>query len=225
MKKLGVCVVALVILGTAAPSLLAQQRQRGQRGAGFGGAGRDVVSLLNQRSVQEELKLSEDQVKKISELTTTQRGSFRNRQNQSREELQKMLEERNKTNQKALAEILKPDQLKRAKQISWQQQHAQAFSDPEVVAALQLRDAQKEKIKTIHDDTRQEAGQLFQRGGGGNQEELRKKREALNKATDDKVISLLTADQMAKWKDLTGETFKGEITQQGGRRRGGAPPQ
>ena len=72
MKKLGVCVVALVILGTAAPSLLAQQRQRGQRGAGFGGAGRDVVSLLNQRSVQEELKLSEDQVKKISELTTTQ---------------------------------------------------------------------------------------------------------------------------------------------------------
>ena len=66
---------------------------------------------------------------------------------------------------------------------------------------------------------------MFQRGGGGNQEELQKKREALNKASEDKVISLLTAEQIAKWKDLTGETFKGEITQQGGRRRGGAPPQ
>ena len=36
--------------------------------------------------------------------------------------------------------------------------------------------------------------------------------------------SLLTADQKVKWKELTGETFKGEITRAGRGRRGAAPP-
>src|SRR5262249_14155829 len=72
------------------------------------------------------------------------RGGGRGAQNQSREERQQRQEERAKANEKALAEILKPDQLKRAKQISWQQQGAQAVSVAEVAAALKLTDEQKD---------------------------------------------------------------------------------
>jgi len=152
MKKLSVLIVALVITALAAPSLLAQQpRQQRQRGGGFGGPGRDLVSLLTQKSVQEELKLSEDQAKKVTELAQSRRGSGRGAQNLSQEERQRRQEERAKANEKALAEILKPDQRKRAKQISWQQQGSQAFSNPEVATALKLTSDQKVKIKTLQD--------------------------------------------------------------------------
>jgi Spy/CpxP family protein refolding chaperone len=228
MKKLRVSFVALVILALAGPPLLAQQqRQQRQRGGGTGGGGRDTVSLLTQKSVQDELKLSDDQVKKISELAATRRGTGRGGQNLSQEERQKRQEERSKANEKALAEILKPDQLKRAKQISWQQQSAQAVSDPEFATALKLTDEQKDKIKTIQADARQEGGQALQRGG--NQDEARKRREALRKETQERMMSVLTADQKAKWKELMGEPFKGEITRPGGRGgnragRGSTPP-
>ena len=225
MSKLKGFVLVVVIIALAAPSAPAQQRQRGQRGqrGGGGGGGRDIVSLLTQKSVQEELKLSDDQVKKVTDLAGGQRGAGRANQNLSAEERQKMQEERAKTNAKAVAEILKPDQLKRAKQISWQQQGAQAFSDPEVATAISLTDQQKEKIKTIQDDARQQGGQA--RRGGGNQQEAQSRRDAMRKETEGKVMSLLTVEQKAKWKELTGETFKGEITQARGRGgRGGTPP-
>jgi hypothetical protein len=229
MTKFKVCVLVLVMVALAAPSALGQQRQRGQRGqrggGGFGGAGSDVVSLLSQKSVQEELKLSEDQVKKVTELAGAGRGAGRGNQNLSAEERQKMQQERAKTNEKALADILKPEQLKRAKQIAWQQQAAQAFSNPEVATAISLTDEQKEKIRTIQADARQQGGQA-RRGGGGNPQDAQNRREALRKETNEKVMSLLTAEQKAKWKELTGETFKGEITRTAGRRsgRGATPP-
>ncbi len=223
MKQLGVFVAGLMILVLAIPALHAQQRQRGQRsGAGFGG-GRDMVSLLTQKSVQEELKLTDDRVKKITDLAGTQRGGRQGQgQGLSQEERQKRQQERAQANEKALADILKPDQLKRAKQITWQQQGAQAFSDSEVMTALKLTDDQKAKIKTIQEDAQGQRGQ-FQRGG--NPQEAQRQREALRKSTEEKVLALLTVEQRAKWKELTGEPFKGEIIRAGrGRNRGGAPP-
>jgi hypothetical protein len=230
MKKLRVYILVFVIIALAAPSMLAQQRQQRQRqrGAGGGGAGRDLVSLMTQKSVQDELKLSEEQVKKITELAQSRRGSGRGARNLSQEEQQKRLAEATQANEKALAEILSADQLGRTKQIALQLRGAQAFSDPEVATALKLTDEQKAKIKTIQDDARQESSRLFQRGAA-NQDELRKKREAFNKETTERLVSLLTAEQKATWKDLTGDAFKGEITTAGGRRgnrggRGASPP-
>lgn len=227
MKKLSVSFVVFTMLALVVPPLAAQQqRQQRQRGGGTGGAGRDIVTLLTQKSVQDELKLSDDQVKKISDLAASRRGNGRAAQNQSREERQKLQEERAKANLKALADILKPDQLQRAKQIAWQQQGVQALSDPEVAAALKLTDEQKDKFKTIQADARQEGGQARQRGG--NQEEARKQREALRKEIEERMKSVLAADQKATWKELVGEPFKGELTRsaRGGNRagRGTTPP-
>src|SRR5438105_2746092 len=101
MKKLSIFVLALTIIAFTAPSLLAQQRQQRQRqrGAGSGGTGRDLVSLMTQKSVQEELKLSDEQVKKVTELAQTRRSSGRGARNLSQEEQQKRLAETTQANE------------------------------------------------------------------------------------------------------------------------------
>src|SRR5262249_20714624 len=101
----------------------------GAPGGGFGG-GR--LFLLSQKSVQEELKLTDDQVKKVSELEQKQRDAFQGARNLSREEAQKKFQELASDTNKAIADSLKEDQVKRLKQISLQQQGTRALSDPEV---------------------------------------------------------------------------------------------
>ena len=221
MKKLGRIILVLAVVAMASSAALAQerqQRQRGQRG-GFGGG---TVSLLTQKSVQDELKLSSEQVTKIKELSDKQRESFggqRGQRGQRDEETRKKMEEARKATEKAVTEILKPNQLKRVKQISLQQQGGRALSNPEIAAALKLSNEQKDKIKSIQEETRTARGQRGQRGQRS-EEELKKQQEA-RKAANEKLMNVLTSEQKTKWKELTGEPFKGEISRRqfGGRNR------
>lgn len=154
--------------------------QEPRRPGGPGGPGGDPGSILKNESVQKELKITEEQLKKY-------------------EELQK----------KALADSLSPEQLKRLKQIQLQQRGAQAFQDPEVQTALKMTDEQKEKVKTIAEDARKDMGELFKNAGGGNREEAMKKFAAFRKEVMDKTTSVLTDDQKKSWKDMVGEPFEG----------------
>lgn len=188
--------VALVLVVTFS---FAQQGRR----PGMGGG--NSLFLLTQKSVQDELKLTEEQVKKVTALQEKQRESFKGFKDLSKEEAKAKFEERAKETKKSVDEILKPEQVKRLKQISIQQSGSRAFSDPEVAEALKLSDEQKEKIKGIQEDSFKEMREA------GRGEEGTKKREAIRKATDEKVQGVLSAEQKTKLKDLTGEPFKGEI--------------
>ncbi len=217
MMRLGKLGLVLAVVAMASGPALAQQRQPG--GRGFGGFGGSPLFLLAQKSVQDELKLSEDQVKKVKDLSDKQRGSFQGLRDLSPEERQKKMQEARKANDKAVADILKAEQLKRLKQISLQQRGARAFSDPETAKALHLTDGQTEKVKTILEASRPAGGQRGQRGQ--RTEEERQKLDAARKATNEKLMNVLTSEQKAKWKELTGEPFKGEIRRPefGGRNR------
>jgi hypothetical protein len=61
--------------------------------------------------------------------------------------------------------------------------------------------------------------EAFQGGGGGGGE-AREKLESLRKSSGEKIQALLTPEQQAKWKELVGEPFKGELRPFGGGRRG-----
>ncbi len=207
----------LILVAAATPSLWAQRPGGGRFGGGMGG---DMVGLLTQKSVQEELKLSADQTKQAGELAEKQRGGFQGLRDLSEDERRKKLEERAETNQKSLAELLQPEQLKRLKQISWQQQGAFAFEQPEVASALQLTNDQKDKLKALQQGAREKMRAAFQ---GGQPD--REKMQAARKAVADEAMGVLTTDQQSKWKELTGPTFSGEIVRPtggngGGRRRG-----
>jgi len=172
-----------------------------------GGFGGGSLFLLTQKSVQEELKMTEEQVKKATDLQEKQRENFKGFKDLSKEEIKSKMEERTKETKKAVDDILKPEQVKRLKQISIQQAGARAYSDPEVVEALKITDEQKEKIKGIQEDSFKE----MPKRGEGDREENAKKIEAIRKATKEKVEGVLSAEHKSKLKDLTGEPFKGEI--------------
>jgi Spy/CpxP family protein refolding chaperone len=214
MKRLMQVILVAAVTAMAAAPTSAQERQRPRGGPGFGGFGGGTIFLLNQKSVQEELKLSEEQVKKANELWEKQRESFQGLRDLSQEERRTKLQEAAKANDKAVAEILKPEQLKRVKQIALQQQGARALANPEVAKTLNLSDEQKNKIQDIQSKAFEEM-----RGLGRDQgEEARQKRQEVMKATNEKVMGVLTAEQKTKLKAMQGEPFKGEIQRPG---RGG----
>jgi hypothetical protein len=190
MKSLYVSALAIAVAILAVSPALAQ-RQRG--GGGFGGPG----MYLNAKSVQEELKLSEDDAKKITD------------------ELGKLgrdlkPEERTEKTAKILSDNLKPDQLKRLNQIMWQRSGLSgAINNADVQTALKVDDKQKEKIKTIEEDFAKARRELFQGGGGGGGN--REKMQELRKKADEDLNAVLTDDQKKTWKDLLGTEFKGEI--------------
>jgi hypothetical protein len=188
VKTVSLSVVALVALALTTSTTLAQQRQRG--GGGFGGPG----MYLAAKSVQEELKLSDDDAKKVAEAL---RGIDR----------QATPEERAEKTKKILADNLKEDQIKRLNQIMWQHGGlGTALRDGNVQTALKLDDKQKESIKTIQDDSRKKIQDLG-RPSADNRDKIA---EIRKKETDD-ITAVLTDDQKKTWKDLQGAEFKGEI--------------
>ncbi len=222
MKMHALLMFALAaVVATASPALA---QRGGGRGPGFGGGrgpGGNSLGLLMQKSVQDELKMSDEQVKKATEEVEKQRESFAGLRDLSREERQAKMQESAKANQAVLADILKDDQLKRFKQISLQQRGGQALADPEVAQALGLSTEQKDRIHAIQEASQNDMRELFQAGGGGDREEMRKKAEALRTSVNEKSTAVLSAEQQTKWKEMNGEPFKGEIRRQG---RGGGRP-
>jgi hypothetical protein len=192
-----------MLLGMPSATAWAQRPEGGR----FGGFGGDSVGLLSQKSVQEELKLSDEQRTKATQLAEKQREGFQDFRNLSRDERQKKFEERTAANRTAVAAILDPAQVKRLRQISLQQQGARALADSEVADALQLSSEQKQKIKTVLDDSGDKAREAFQ----GGREGAREKMEALRKSSLDSAAAVLTDEQKSKWKELVGEPFTGEI--------------
>jgi Spy/CpxP family protein refolding chaperone len=199
----------------------------GGRG-GFGGPG----MLLQNTGVQKELKLNEEQIKKIKDLVVKIQEKHKDdfaalakvELQERREKVQELLKTIGEETEKELAGVLQPEQSKRLKQISLQMRGSQAFNEEEVQKSLNLTDDQKDKIKTINEDAGKEMQEIRQ-SAQGNFQEMGKKMAALGKETMDKVSSLLTDEQKKSWKEMTGDhfEFKFEAPPGGFRGRRGAP--
>jgi hypothetical protein len=174
-----------------------------------GGAITNVI-LLNQQSVQAELKLTDEQVKYAAEQIEKQRASRGDLRQLSRKERQTILAVISKAENGAIAAVLKEDQFKRLKQISLQERGAWAWNDPEIATALDLTGDQKEKLWDIQQSVEAQLREDFQ-AGTDDPEAARKKIEEARVVFNEKAQAILTSDQKEKWKTLVGEPFKGEI--------------
>lgn len=218
MRTFGSLAVALGILMLGTTGAKAQGFGRGM---GMGGG----LMLLTNPDVKKELKLSDEQAKKLDEMATEAREKmqerFRDFQNLSdderRERGEAMRKEAAELMAKVNKDILKEDQVKRFKQIELQQRGVNAFTDAEVVKSLKLTDEQKEKIKGITEGMMSEMQELRQSAQGDFRAAMEKMTE-LRKQTFGKVTALLTEDQKKSWKELTGEPI--EIRMQFPRRPG-----
>jgi hypothetical protein len=178
--------------------------------------------LVNNEDVQKELKLDKDQVDKaktaVQNVQKKHQDEFTKLRDLGQEERREKTQELSRTvseeSLQALGEVLKPEQIKRLKQIELQQAGARAFIRPDVQKALNLTAQQKESIKTIEEDAAKALRELFT---GGNAQGGRERMATLRKETTDKIQAVLTGEQKTTWKELTGEPFEVRLGQ---RRRG-----
>jgi len=210
MKTLFRSMVGLGLVAMLTSPALAQGR--GGRGGGAGA----LYTLLTNASVQKELKLDEQQVEKSKELGEKMRAEAREKsqglQDLSREEQQTKRQEINKeiteSTVKAAGAYLKPEQITRLKQISYQQRGLQAFSDPEIAKKLNLTDAQKTDIQEINRETMEATRGLFgQDLSPEERAEAMKKFTEARKAALTKVEAKLNDEQQKTWKEMLGAPF------------------
>jgi hypothetical protein len=162
-------------------------------GFGGGGFGNDPVSLVRNQQIRKELEITDEQLEKLPDAVN-----------------------------KALKEVLNPQQHARLSQIQLQLRGIRAFTDADVQTRLKLNDQQKESIQTIIEDSDKERRELFGKGGGGGfGAEGREKIEALTKEARAKVEGVLSADQRKAFRQMTGPEFKLEFGGFGGGNFGG----
>jgi Spy/CpxP family protein refolding chaperone len=215
-RLMGLLVVALA-LGLSATSVFAQGQGQGGRGGrggfgmGFGGGQRDVLSLISNEAVVKELAVSDDVTAKLKKVSDDYRADLRkgfgeggfnpDASETERAERRKKMEEATKTARETylpkVKEILTPEQYTRVQQISYQASGVAAFTDPEVIKALDLTKEQQDKIATANKAAGDKTRELFAAGAGGGQGN-REKMQEINKARDTEV---------AKWTALKGKEF------------------
>jgi Spy/CpxP family protein refolding chaperone len=221
--RLGRLLLAVGVVALLTTPALAQ---RGRGGAGRGG--NSIGQLAQNKSVQEELKVNEDQAKKVKEALDKvredlkddyakigrggRRGGGGGGNNASPEERTAARKKTGEAEEKAVKGVLDEKQMKRLQQIHVQQEGIAAFQDDEgVVKALKLNDEQKDKIKAISADLQKEMGNLFGGGGGGRgrgNPETQQKIQSLRKEAMTNATKVLNDDQKKTLKDLTGEPFE-----------------
>jgi hypothetical protein len=211
MRAILTTLVGLGLVGLLAGPAAAQGQGRGFGGRGMGG----YDSLLTNESVQKELKLDDTQVAKTKECAEkaqekreAARSSFEGLdQDERRTKMMELGHEINAMTIKAAAEFLKPEQLARLKQISYQVRGAMAFSDPEIQKKLNITDSQKNEIQTIVQDSFAEMRTIFQENQD-DREAMQKKLAEHRKQTLAKAESKLNDEQQKMWKEMLGSPFE-----------------
>jgi hypothetical protein len=200
----GLSLVALL----ASPTFAQQGRGRGMGGGGIG-------NLIGNSGVQKELKLDDQQVEKAKDFAEKAREKGREARealqglegDELRAKQQEIMKEANETALKAFGEFLKPEQLARLKQISYQQRGAQSFSDPEIAKKLNLTDSQKSDIQAINQEAQTQMREIFSTAQDDREGAMKKMAE-LRKETLEKASAKLNDEQQKTWKEMLGAPFE-----------------
>jgi hypothetical protein len=197
---------------------------------GFGLPGNPLIAgavgLLSARGVQEELKLSREQAEATARLAAKYRDAFGETFGKGPTEVHAYYEGLAKQEQ-ALVEGLKPEQVRRLKQIALQQRGGAALADAEVAEALGLNAEQKARVRSLlwaegrkaknmpagpiafHPDPRRRPDK--DRGSGFGDGHKDKDRDRAGAGLGEPLLDVLTAEQKARWKEMTGEPFRGDL--------------
>lgn len=184
-----------------------------QRPGGFGRG--NLVGLLSNSDVQKELKLTDEQIDKAKKVGQDLREKYQDDlaklKNAKPEERGEKFRELNKKmsaeGQKSLGTILKPEQLKRLREIHLQQV---GLSDAGAQEALKLTDEQKKKLLALAEETDKERREIV-KNAQGNFREAMGKIDKLRKEAQGKQEKVLTEDQTKQWKTMLGKPFELKI--------------
>lgn len=181
--------------------------------------GIDTPLLLSNKGVKKEIKLTNEQSDKVQKIVREVFDKYQPDLRKARADrdqkqfgklmLDSTVETRERVN-KALPDILEPDQLKRLKQIQLQVNGLLSFAKPEIQKELKLTDQQKEQIKKIGDGLKIDIAEVFKDVSSAPLRKLpeaTRKARTLNDEATRKALDTLDEEQKKKWKDMTGEKF------------------
>lgn len=198
--------------GLAACMATSANAQGGRGGMGMGmGSG---INLLSNKSVQKELKLTDEQIEKADKAATEMREKMTEKRQElqglqgeeMREKMTAMMKEMSVESKKITDALLKPEQAKRFAEISLQSQGFQAYMDPEIQTKLKMTDEQKSKLKDLQAASMEKMASLREEFQNDREGAMKKMTEA-RKELAEKGAAMLTDDQKKMWKEMVGEPF------------------
>jgi Spy/CpxP family protein refolding chaperone len=212
MRFFGKAVLTVGALALMVSPALAQGR--GGAGGGAGGGG-GAAGFLMAPNVQKDLKLTDEQVKKVQETLRETREKYQGDYAALRDaspdvrsaKMATLNESVNNDVKKALS--FSAEQSKRFDQICLQAHELQAFANPTIQEKLKVTSDQKSKIGEIVEAAHNSVAGAFNKDASEQERtDARNKRAAAQKENIAKVHALLTDDQMKAWKELTGEPIE-----------------
>jgi hypothetical protein len=189
---------------------------QGQPGGPQGNRFRDPATLVQNPAVKQELQLTDEQRNKVSTIPSEIRLRLFHEHEKLKDLPPKEREPRRKelmakavqTGAEELAKVLTPGQMKRLKQIALQQSDVYAFSEAEVVKALQLTAEQQQRIKTITEEGTKKLRELLANVEDGDDiEKIRARSAPLRKEIVGQAVAVLSDGQKKLWTEMIGEPF------------------
>ena len=213
--------MALALGAALATAAVAQAPQGPQRGFDGGLSRGSLLGLLRLEQVQKELKLSEENVAKVTELREQLGAEMREKftalreiddREQRRTKLTELSGESDRKAREQLREVLSREQIMRLYQIRMQVRGALAsLSNRFVVRRLELTEEQQTKLSELQKETRNKTSEMRQNLREQSQEQRReamqKLRQARNEANE-KALGLLTDEQKNRFEEMKGEKFE-----------------
>lgn len=197
-----VAIAALLLMVTA-----------GAQRFGRGGFFSDAVSLARRSDVQTELKLAADQKTKLKDVEDKIQQERRDMFQNANGDFQGIRDEMKKKQpawEKQVFEVLNADQQKRLKELVIQRAGTMAVYQEDVQKGLALDDAQKSKLKDLQTKQMEAMQSVMEKMQNQelSQDEMQEAMKKNQKAMEDGVNAVLTAEQKAKFKTMGGTPFK-----------------
>jgi len=216
-RLVAIAVATLMLVAAAVDT--AQAQRRGGRlffARIFGDNGSVAVGLLKIEEIQQELKLSDSQIEKVTKIADDLRAEQRKlREGITRENWREKSEERRKESAKLAGpavketlDSLEDPQKKRWLELLIQARGAAVLPGVYVAQLLELSEEQTKKLEDLTTKQRAELFAMFGDSEGLSREERREKINGLVKETNKKRRAVLTKEQRTELRDLRGEKFE-----------------
>lgn len=186
----------------------------------IGGVG-SPLGLLRNASVQEHLKLTDEQKTQIQgafdDLNEQRRQLYEELRDvpaeqraQKTAEIQKLVQQLTDETSQAMRSVLTPEQARRLEQILLQQQGLRALSDAKIAEQLKLTEDQQRRIAEVRSQSEKKRQNLVQQVAKRQikPDEYQARLQELNTQTETDTLDVLTKQQREQFQELQGEKFE-----------------
>lgn len=198
-----------------------QRGERGQRQGMMGRQGGGDLMLLARNDVQKDLKLTDDQKTKLTNLRESfqseMQAMFQNAGG-DRQAMQQQMQAKMAEMQKQVDGILTDAQKTRIKQIGVQMQGNRIAMNPEYAEKLKITADQRAKMRDLQEKSQAARQALMEkvRSGEMDREQMQTTMRKNNEILDAELGKILTADQKKLIAEWSGPKFEMDPNERGG---------